>query len=369
MDIHDEIDRSFGAGPEPRPVDALVADGRRALRRRRATTGAAALALVLVAGGTTWAAAGPGPHARGADPSVTSSRSPGPSEEEPPVARRELATYAKDGTLVLQDGVTIVRRVDNPMDLELPKRSVGLVLDDRGKTVWMLLESDPGGGFSIIDDAGRAEKTFDRWLREAVAENQPGANTAPAEEEPASYDGHGTLVLQDGVTILRRVDNPMNLEPPKKSLGLVLDDHGTKIWMLLESEPDGGFTARDDAGRTYPTFDLWLADQVAIQQGTPMLALVAFGDGETLVPDEDGVELLDQRPSPQMPPDFASPRDRTAVAEVRWQGSLWFVLARQLPGSPPQYFPTEASVADGATTLDGFLEFARGRYSSGDGLR
>ena len=48
MDIQDEIDRSFGPGPEPGPVDALVADGRRALRRRRATTAAAALAIVLV---------------------------------------------------------------------------------------------------------------------------------------------------------------------------------------------------------------------------------------------------------------------------------------------------------------------------------
>jgi hypothetical protein len=246
---------------------------------------------------------------------------------------------------------------------------VGLVLDDDGKTVWMLLESDPGGGFSLIDDKHEADTTFDRWLREAVAENQQGASTEPAEEEPAAYTGDGTLVLQDGVTILRRVENPMDLEPPKKSLGLVLDDHGKKIWMLLESEPDGGFSARDDAGRTYPTFDLWLADQVAIQQGTPTLALVAFGDGETLVPDEDGVEVLGQRASPQMPADFASPEDRTAVAEVRWQGSLWFVLARQLPGSRPQYLPTESSVADGATTLDDFLEFARAQYSSGEGVR
>lgn len=368
MDIQDEIDRSFGTGPEPGPVQALVADGRRALRRRRATTGAAALAIVLVAGGTAWAAAGPGAHTRGAGPSVASSGSPGPGEEETPVSRRHLATFDKDGSLVLEDGVTIVRRVDNPMDLALPSRSVGLVLDDHGKKVWMLLQADPGGGSSIIDDAGRAGRTFDRWLREVVAENQPDASTAPAEKEPASYDGDGTLVLQDGVTILRRVENPMNLEPPKKSLGLVLDDHGTKVWMLLESEPDGGFSARDDAGRTYPSFDLWLADQVAIQQGTPMLTLVAFGNGETLVPDADGVELLDQRPSPQMPADFASPRDRTAVAVVRWQGSLWFVLARQAPGSAPEYFPTESSVAD-ATTLDGFLDFARGRYSGGEGLR
>ena len=362
MDIQDEIDRSFGSGPEPRPVDALVADGRRALRRRRATTGAAALAIVLVAGGTTWAAAGPGTQARGADPSVTSDASPRPREQQP-------ATYDGDGTLVLRDGVTVLRQVDNPMNLEPPKKSVGLVLDDHGKNIWMLLESDPGGGFSILGDAHEAETTFDRWLREAVAENQQGSFTAPAEEEPAAYTGDGRLVLQDGVTVLRQVDNPMDLEPPKKSVGLVLDDHGKNIWMLLESDPGGGFSARVDAGETHPTFDLWLADQVAVQQGRPMLALVAFGDAETLVPDEDGVEVLEQRASPQMPADFASTRDRTAVAEVRWKGSLWFVLARQLPGSPPQYFPTESSVAHGATTIDGFLEYARAQYSSGDGLR
>lgn len=105
----------------------------------------------------------------------------------------------------------------------------------------------------------------------------------------------------------------------------------------------GSSSTYDDAGHTYPTFDLWLGDAVAMQHGEPTLAPVSFGDGKTLVP-EDGVELLDQRPSPQMPENFAPPGDRTAVAMVRWQGERWFVLARQLPESPPQYLPTAASV-------------------------
>ncbi len=105
-----------------------------------------------------------------------------------------------------------------------------------------------------------------------------------------------------------------------------------------------------------------------MQHGEPTLALVSFGDGKTLVP-EDGVELLDQRPSPQMPENFAPPGDRMAVAMVRWQGERWFVLARQLPGSPPQYLPTAASVVGDATTIDGFLEVARERYTQGEGLR
>ena len=66
--------------------------------------------------------------------------------------------------------------------------------------------------------------------------------------------------------------------------------------------------------------------------------------------------------------DFAGPGASTAVAEVRWQGESWFVAARRLPGSPPEYFPTAASVS--GRTLDDFLAYARDRYSEqGAGLR
>lgn len=203
---------------------------------------------------------------------------------------------------------------------------------------------------------------------------EPKQNLSPAHSGPLAELGPDGLILGDDVTVVRRVENPMGLVAPDQSLGLVVDHDGTRIWMLLafEEKPGtsgGSSSTYDDAGRTYPTFDLWLAETIAMQQGAPTLALVAFGDGKTLVP-EDGVELLEQRASPQMPENFAAPGDRTAVAMVRWAGERWFVLARQLlPESPLQYIPTAASVVGDPTTIDGFLEVARKRYAQGEGLR
>lgn len=369
MDIQDEIDRSFGAGPEPGPVDALVADGRRALRRRRATTGAAALAIVLVAGGTTWAVAGPGTQAGGDDRPVASDTSPGPGEEEPPAtAHQSPATLDQDGTLVLRDGVTVLRRVDDPMHLEPPKRSVGLVLDDHGKQVWMLIESDPAGGFSVLDDSHEAETTFDRWLREAVSENQPGATTA-TEEAPAHYAGDGRLVIRRDVTVVRRVDNPLGLAPPLDSVGLVLDVGGTREWMLLRTNSNGSTSTMDEAGASAPTFDRWLAGQVALNTGPILSHLVFLGEGETIVAPDVSVQINDQRPSPRLPAGFARPGDRTAVAWLLYEGTYWFVLARQVPGSQPELFFTRASEADDATSIDEFLDWARVKYADGEGLR
>jgi hypothetical protein len=68
-----------------------------------------------------------------------------------------------------------------------------------------------------------------------------------------------------------------------------------------------------------------------------------------------------------MGPSFAGPHARTAVAEVRWKGERWYVLARHIRGSRPEYFPTAASVS--RPTLDGFLEYARASYDDGTGLR
>jgi hypothetical protein len=365
MDIQDEIDRSFGAGPEPGPVDALVADGRRALRRRRATTGAAALAIVLIAGGTTWAAAGPGTHARGADPSIASDTSPGPSEEESPSGpvHQSPATLEKDGTLVLQDGVTVLRRVDNPMELEPPKLSVGLVLDDNGKQVWMLIESDPGGGFSILDDAHRAATTFDRWLREAVAENEPGKVNAPAEEEPASYTGDGRLVLRDGVTILRRVDNPMGLEPPAQSVGLALDDRGRKIWMLLQTDPSGSSSTREDAGKRFATFDQWLQATCEDQRSanTDPVQVATALHGELTV--ARGVEVLEKVVAPAAAAAYG-PVDEQVAAKLRLvDGSVVFALV-----GPSGATTVDPAVLE-APTMDAFLAHLRAQGDNGEGLR
>ena len=140
--------------------------------------------------------------------------------------------------------------------------------------------------------------------------------------------------------------------------------------MLLQTNQHGSSSsARDEAGATAPTFDRWLAGQVAETAGPSLSHLVSFGEGETLVAPDVSVQINDQRPSPQLPASFARPEDRTAVAWFLYEGKYWFVLARQVQGYQPEYFFTRASAADDATSIDEFLDWARVKYANREGLR
>ncbi|WP_180934657.1 hypothetical protein [Nocardioides ungokensis] len=179
----------------------------------------------------------------------------------------------------------------------------------------------------------------------------------------------GRLAVRDGVDILKRVPNPMGSTEPATSLGLEISYRGKTYWYLLDSDgTQSTGSSHDEARVSFPTLKSWLDDQVALQSGGDTLALVHFaGPGTATLQPLDGVTVVQQRAGVDLGPDFAGPDATTAVAEVRWQGETWFVLARRLPGSPPEYFPTAASVS--APTLAGFLDYARGRYAGGAGLR
>lgn len=180
----------------------------------------------------------------------------------------------------------------------------------------------------------------------------------------------GTLLTAEGVEVLETAENPLGYSPPDHSLGVVYRFEGTTYWALTTIEKDsrnyGSFTADEKAGQSFPTFQYWLDDQVALQQGEPTMALVSFGTGETLVP-RDGVEILQQTGDIHLPDNFAGPNDRTAVAEVTYAGERWYVLARQIDGTAPEYFPSAAAVT--RPTLAQFLDYAAEQYAEGSGLR
>ena len=288
MDIGTEIDRSFGDGPAPEPIDALLARGHRSLRRRRLATGAAALVLVVVAGGGAWSATGSGPSGHDSSTPVATDPTPRP------------------GTSTTSD----------PSQATTP---------------------DP--------------------LAQALRGGELVALTLD-----------GRLAVRDGVEVLKRVPNPLGYTDPGTSLGLEIRYRGTTYWYLLDSDGEQGTgSIHDEARRSFPTLTTWLDDQVALQTGGDTLALVHFSPGTATLQPLDGVTLVQQRSGVDLGPNFAGPDATTAVAEVRWQGDTWFVLARRLPGSDPEYFPTAASVS--APSLSGFLDYAHGQYAGGAGLR
>jgi len=181
--------------------------------------------------------------------------------------------------------------------------------------------------------------------------------------EEVRLDRDGTLLTREGVQVVREVENPQGLAPPDHSLGVVYTFKGDTYWALVTNSG----SSTEVAHLSFPTFEYWLADQVALQKGDATLALVEFGDGESLEP-RAGVEIISQTGDlSMMPSNFAGPNDRTAVAEVTYQGERWYVLARQIDGTTPEYFPTAASVS--LPTLEQFLPYAADQYANGTGLR
>lgn len=205
-----------------------------------------------------------------------------------------------------------------------------------------------------------------------TAPDAPPVETRPAGDPELGkqvlvYGGDGTYLVREGTEVLEYLENPLDLRPPAHSAAFALRVDGSEVWALAEGSRTGSGIITVPARESLPTLAMWVDDQVALQEGEPTLALVHFASASKLAP-EPGVEILRQEPDPDVGTSFA-PADaiRSAVAEVRWKGTRWYVLARELPDSEPEYFPTAASVS--RPTLEGFIEYARGSYSSGTGLR
>lgn len=157
----------------------------------------------------------------------------------------------------------------------------------------------------------------------------------------AAYFDDGELRTRPGVEIARTVPDPLE----GGSVGLVYEYRDRTYWALLD--PSGGTTER--AFAAFPTFDYWLADQVAMENGDPTLALVRFGEGDRLVALE-GVEVLRQSSIELADGTAGVPRVRSAVAEVTYEDRRWYVVARQIGSQEPEYFPAAAEVTEPTLT-------------------
>jgi hypothetical protein len=307
-DIRDEIERSFGDGPPLAAADDLLVRGRRALRRRRlAETGAVLATAVVVIGGAAIATGGHQPDA--AQPMAPS------------------ATTAPTPT---------------------PEPSASALFPDF---------PPPPGAEPVPDRSLTAD-----WPLEIRA------------------DG---LHVRPSLRILRQVDDPWD-ERARGGWSVAVvyrDGRGPLIWWAGNADADlGGGSASIPAkyART-ESFASWVeaqrpvtgdpsptADPPGDWPGITNLDLVRFADsGERLEP-LDAVTLLEQRPHPDLPATWAGDSDRSAVAEVEFEGTRYYVLGRQLTGdAEPQFITVKAE--RGGATLDDFLRFARERYAEGGG--
>jgi hypothetical protein len=270
MLLREEIEKSFGTGPEHRPVEQRIAAGRRALWRRRVGAGLAAVGVVAVLG-TTYAVVSPDSHGNGAgqvavDPTPTPSQTSAaaPWEDDTPLR------YA-DGELQIHPGVIVHEHLENPYGLEPPNRSDALDLTYEGSRSWTIIElrngetsyseSEPSNGWAsfadwVADQVGAAASGWPRTLRLA---------------------DDGRVVASRGSEILQRTDDPRlgpSFAPPGTPTGAALvraaeDGVGYfVVWRVLDGELDVITTPpRDVVGASWPELLAYARSQYASGEG------------------------------------------------------------------------------------------------------
>lgn len=212
----------------------------------------------------------------------------------------------------------------------------------------------------------------------APSESQSGDGPAvinPAPDEPTDAKlltwSDGRWVVADGWSVEGKSINPLTFKRPARSVIFKLSN-GSEHQMVLgvydgrccatvrQAPPDVTSMMRWQSMvlERRDEFDVREGDTQSDGQSAP----VSFGDGETLVA-ADGVTILDQLPHPDLPRNFAGPDDRSAAAWINDHGEKTFVLVRDIYGEE-QVIPYKGDF----NSLEAFVDFARQKYESGEGL-
>jgi hypothetical protein len=184
MLVREEIEKSFGSGPEPQPIEELLTAGRRRLRRRRVTEVVAAAAVIGVVG-ATYAAVAPGAGVVRDTPPVAADPSGWLSE---PSLHPEEVRLTDDGRLLTGEDVELLDRVDNPAGVESPEYSMAVDVSINGERQWMFLTTGPGsggGGAQLVQEEGR--QAFRAWVEQWAASEMG----VPVEGSDVSTEGSG----------------------------------------------------------------------------------------------------------------------------------------------------------------------------------
>ena len=128
-DIADQLDAAIGAAPSDAPgLDATLALGRRALRRRRLAYVAGATAMTAVIGTAVWVS-GPGESTITPDDTGLAGR-PGSDRFFTAGDDKVAAYHPVTGELLIRDGWSIVKEVEDPVTGPAPSDFASRSIDD-----------------------------------------------------------------------------------------------------------------------------------------------------------------------------------------------------------------------------------------------
>lgn len=226
--------------------------------------------------------------------SAERSRPPFPRTATPDPGECWLGVDGRGG-LVADDDVTVTRQFEPSLpDGALPPgiEVIGAEFTRDGET-WFGVVRQIGGGAFVNATLVRVQDltepvTAEEWVTEAA--QQPSMSGIPdgaqrEEQQPEPWQTlewwdpkTGAFVVPEGVTVIQKVDDPLELAHPQDSAGVVFELRGERYWVLTQVHVameavegseirSGGVTVSQAVGEAAEgSFVTWLADVVAEQQ-------------------------------------------------------------------------------------------------------
>ncbi|WP_328528666.1 hypothetical protein OG984_23900 [Nocardioides sp. NBC_00368] len=376
MDWQETLERAIPQPPPTQPDPAaLVADGKRLVRRRRLAVvagSAAAVALVIGIG----AVVVPSRDSATPDPPIAT-RSTG--EEWPPevdIPLSDLAPVAYDfdtGETTFQEGWTEVDRVGALTSSD----SLAVAVTDGEKTIYAYFPQREDAAFA---DASHTAKDFRTWARE-LPDHQPDVMWDP---------GDRLSVGGSGWKIVREISNPFGYDAPWDSVGAVIEREGVEKWLFLRNSRTA-LSLAPDGGSIYAipgqSIDGWLTRIERSDRATyrpnyrnlvePAITDVVEFSGSEVVPTRDGVVVLDQIADPDINESFTAETSQTAAARITVDGEEQYVLVQEKESATRtknvswafayNLLPAPYTEDRGPFSLDEFAAIVRRNYGSQGG--
>ena len=230
-----------------------------------------------------------------------------------------------------------------------------------------------GTGYAV-STAGPEPRTSGEVATDPTPTPSPTEDATPTSErwekaETVRYSAAGELQVRPGVVVHEHIENPYGYEPPKRSDALDITFEGRRIWTIVELK-DGGFTFSGSVpSNGWASFGDYVADQAgAASDGSGWPHTLRLTDQSKVVASE-GSQILQRTDAPQLGDSFASPGTPTGAAVVRAaeDGVGYFVVWRVVDGALDVITTPPRDVV--GATFQELLNYARGQYASGEGLR
>ena len=369
MDWQETLERAIPQPPPTHPDPAaLVADGKKLVRRRRlAVVAGTAVAVAAVVG--IGAIVVPSRDSATPNPPIATQST---AEEWPPevdIPLSDMAPVAYDfgtGETTLYRGWTEVDRV-GPFTSE---NSLAVAATDGENTIYAYFESSTE--ISFTDASRTSTKDFQAWADDI------SLNPLEAEWSP---DGR-LRVGDDGWRVVREIPNPLGYAAPWDSIGAVVERDGLERWILLRATTSEDGESYGESG-TYAipgqTIEEWLAEAEEGDRrdyrpgGTGFEAsqteVVEFGSGSEVIPAEGGVKIVEQAAGPDIGESFSDGTSRTAAARITVGDDEQYVLVREKGGTTQvfsySFLPAPRAADRRPLTLDEFAALVKDRTPTG----